>query len=106
VDCACADVLSTVPCCHDADTKRLYINATQYFDNITAELWETRIGGYQVLDKWLKDRADRTLTPADVRHYCRTATALSATLQLQEELSALYPKVEVETLVFRRRETT
>lgn len=85
---------------YDPDTQRIYINKTQYFDNISLELWETRIGGYQVLDKWLKDRADRPLTPADVKHYCRTATALSATIKLQEKLTALYPKVEEQTVVF------
>jgi hypothetical protein len=83
---------------YDPETQRLYINATQYFDNISPELWNTRIGGYQVLDKWLKDRADRPLSPADVKHYCRTATALAQTLALQEKLTALYEKVEEETV--------
>jgi len=84
---------------YDPETQRLYINPTQYFDNISPELWETRIGGYQILDKWLKDRADRPLSPADVRHYCRTATALAQTLKLQAQLAVLYAKVEEKTLV-------
>jgi hypothetical protein len=86
--------------CYDPETQRIYINKTQYFDNISPELWKIRIGGYQVLDKWLKDRADRHLTPADVKHYCRTATALAQTLALQAQLTELYPRVEGKTVEF------
>jgi len=83
---------------YDADAQRVYINKEQYFDNIPEHLWTYRIGGYQVLDKWLKDRAERRLTPAEVRHYCRTATALAETLKLQQRLAELYPAVEKETI--------
>jgi predicted helicase len=36
--------------------QRIYINKQQYFEGITPEIWTFKIGGYQVLDKWLKDR--------------------------------------------------
>ena len=51
-------------------------------------------GGYQVLDKWLKDRKGRTLTAEDVKHYCRIATALAKTIEVQVETDKLYPRVE------------
>ena len=44
------------------------------------------MGGYQVLDKWLKDRKGRQLTYDDVRHYQRIVVALSETLRLMEEI--------------------
>jgi len=36
--------------------KRIYLNEKQYFDNISEEIWNFHIGGYQVLDKWLKSK--------------------------------------------------
>jgi hypothetical protein len=32
----------------------MHINKTQYFQGVEREVWEFYIGGYQVLDKWLK----------------------------------------------------
>jgi predicted helicase len=79
---------------YDARNRRVYINKEQYFDRIGAGLWAYQIGGYQVLDKWLKDRAERRLSAEDVRHYCRIVGALSETLRAQRELTKLYPSVE------------
>ena len=45
-----------------AEENRVYINKEQYFDNVLEETWNFRVGGYQVLDKWRKDRKRRTLT--------------------------------------------
>ena len=59
---------------------------------------EYQIGGYQVLDKWLKDRNKRILNLDDIKHYCRVVTALAKTIQIQGEIDALYPKVEKETI--------
>lgn len=65
---------------------RVYINKTQYFDGITPELWEFQIGGYQVLDKWLKDRRERTLSYDDLTHYQQTAVALHQTMNIMAEI--------------------
>lgn len=88
---------------YDPKIERVYINKEQYFDNIPENLWEYQIGGYQVLDKWLKDRAERRLSADDVRHYCRVATALAETIRLQCELSSEYPRVEKRLIVFDRK---
>lgn len=79
---------------YDPEKQRVYINREQYFGRISEDLWTYRIGGYQVLDKWLKDRVERRLSATDIKHYCRVATALSETMKLQKELADLYPKVE------------
>ncbi len=44
--------------------QRICINGDHYFKGIASEVWEFKIGGYQVLDKWLRDRkkAKRTLS--------------------------------------------
>lgn len=74
--------------------KRIYINDKQYFDNIEDEIWNYYIGGYQVLDKWLKDRIGKTLSPEGVNHYLKVITALKYTIELQKEIDKVYPEIE------------
>ena len=49
---------------------------TQYFGEVEPEVWEFHIGGYQVAEKWLKDRKGPTLTYEEVRRYCEIVAAL------------------------------
>ena len=79
---------------YDPDECRMYINKTQYFGPIPPEIHAYRIGGYQVCDKWLKDRKDRPLELHDIRTYCQMVTALWRTLEIQQELGILYDDVE------------
>jgi predicted helicase len=80
--------------------QRVYINATQHFEGIEKEVWGYQIGGYQVLKKWLKDRKSRTLSLDDLQHYCRIATALKKTMEIQSQIDRIYAKVKEETLAF------
>ena len=61
---------------------RVYINATQYFDGVPPEVWEFHVGGYQVCEKWLKDRRGRALSYDDQVHYQRIVAALAETIRL------------------------
>lgn len=79
---------------YDEATGSVHINDTQYFAPISADLWNYHVGGYQVLHKWLKDRKGRILSTDDIIHYCRVATALAKTIELQIEIDRLYPQVE------------
>lgn len=79
---------------YDEKTKRVYINDIQYFENIASEAWNYKIGGYQVLDKWLKDRKDCRLSSEDIKHYCQIVTALVKTMEIQKEINKLYPNIE------------
>jgi predicted helicase len=80
------------------EKSRVYINAIQYFDGVKPEVWEYQIGGYQVCDKWLKDRKGRTLSLEDIKHYCKIVTALEKTIAIQKDIDKLYPKVEENLL--------
>jgi len=44
------------------------------------------IGGYQVLQKWLKDRKGRTLVFDDIEHYLQVVAALSQTIELMNAI--------------------
>lgn len=65
---------------------RVYINKTQYFAGIAPDLWAFHIGGYQVLEKWLKDRRGRLLSYEELTHYQQTAVALHRTMALMEKI--------------------
>ena len=78
--------------------KRVYINDTQYFEGVEPEVWKYQIGGYQVLDKWLKDRKKRILTTDDIKHYCRVVTALAKTIEIQTQIDEFYLEVEKDTI--------
>ncbi len=79
---------------------RVRINNDQHFEGIPPEVWEYQIGGYQVCDKWLKDRKGRTLSLDDIKHYCKVITALKKTIEVQEEIDSVYPNIEKEIIEF------
>lgn len=79
---------------YDPELQRVGINTTQYFSPIPPTIWQYRIGGYQVLEKWLKERKDRQLSVDDIQTYCRIASALSTTIEIATELDSVYPFVE------------
>ena len=68
--------------------QRVHINKDQYFEGVPPELWAHMVGGYQVLDKWLKDRKGRALTSDDITHYQRVVRSLSETQRLMREIDA------------------
>ena len=68
---------------------RIWINETQYFDNIPLTAWEFYIGGYQPAQKWLKDRKNRTLLYDDIFHYQKIIVALSETDRLIKEIDGI-----------------
>lgn len=77
---------------------RVYINKTQYFDGVPEATWNFKVGGYQVCEKWLKDRKGRTLTLNEIEHYQKTVAALTRTRELMLAVDAvvdgaLWPKV-------------
>ena len=65
---------------------RVYISKTQYFDNVPQAQWEQYIGGYQPLQKWLKDRKKTILSSEDIEHYKKIIAALKLTQELMAEI--------------------
>ena len=79
---------------YDEKHKRVYINTSQYFEGVNAEVWVYHVGGYQVAEKWLKDRKGRVLSSEEVSHYCKVISALSETIKIQATLDELFEEVE------------
>ena len=72
----------------------VYINSGRYFGPISKDMWEYQIGGYLVMDKWLKYRKGRQLSLADIKHYCRIATVIRETINVQEKIDGIYSDIE------------
>jgi predicted helicase len=64
----------------------VWINKTQYFEDVPADVWEFHIGGYRVCQRWLKDRKGRVLSLNDLREYQKIVSALSETRTLMERI--------------------
>jgi predicted helicase len=79
---------------------KVFINKEQFFEGVSAQVWEYQIGGYQVCDKWLKDRKGRSLTLDDIKHYCKIVTSIQKTIEIQKEIDNIYPEVEKKTIDF------
>jgi len=76
---------------YDDNNQQVHINKTQYFEGVPPEVWEFHIGGYQVCQKWLKDRKGRTLTYDELTQYQRVMVALKETIRLMAEIDELIP---------------
>jgi predicted helicase len=88
---------------YDEKEKRAYINESQYFEGITEEVWQYQIGGYQICNKWLKDRKKRRLSLDDIKHYCKIVTSIQKTIEVQKAIDGIYPEVEKETVEIENR---
>lgn len=70
----------------DGQHGRVWINRTQYFEGVAPEVWMFRVGGYQVCEKWLRDRKGRQLAYDDLTHYQYVVAALGETIALMCEI--------------------
>ena len=73
----------------DGVVGKVYINDTQYFNNVPEIAWNFYIGGYQPAQKWLKDRKDRELSFEDILHYQKMIVALFETDRIMKEIDKI-----------------
>ena len=64
----------------------VYLNDRAYWRNVPANVWSYKLGGYQVLKKWLSYRErkvlGRPLLPDEVQHFAEVGRRVSAILGL------------------------
>ena len=64
----------------------VYLNDRACWRNVPADIWSYKLGGYQVLKKWLSYREQkvlgRPLLPQEVQHFTDTARRITAILSL------------------------
>ena len=79
---------------YDEKTERVYFNKEQYFDGISKDVWGYKVGAYQVMEKYLKDRKKESgLSPEEIVHYMRIGVAIRLTIEVQGEVDEVFGKV-------------
>ncbi len=76
---------------YDETQQRVMLDTNSYFAGVEPSVWTMQIGGYQPLQKWLKDRKGRTLSFDEVVHYMRMVVALRETQHLMLAIDAAIP---------------
>ncbi|HED1126900.1 TPA: DNA methyltransferase [Campylobacter jejuni] len=71
---------------YNKDTKELFINESLYFTKVSLEIYEFKIGGYAVLDKYLKSHKEEDI---DHKHFTLIIQTLNETLKIQDEISKI-----------------
>ena len=70
-------------------TYDIHLNDRAYWRNVPAAVWNYKLGGYQVLKKWLSYREHKVLHRPlhldEVHHFTNTARRITAILQLVTE---------------------
>ncbi len=66
--------------------QRLYINHSTYFSGVSQEIYDYRIGGYCVLDKYLKSHKNE---PCDFDRITRIIKVIARTIEIQKTLGLL-----------------
>ena len=62
------------------------------FVGVPEEVWNFYVGGYQVCQKWLKDRKGRTLSDDDIQHYQKIVVALQQTIATMTSIDTVIPE--------------
>ena len=75
---------------YDPGHERLHINATQYFFPVPADVWAFHIGGYQVLDKYLKSRKGRPLCLDEIENVQQVVSVLRFTIDQMQRIEACW----------------
>ncbi len=66
--------------------QRLYINHSAYFSGVSQEIYDYRIGGYCVLDKYLKSHKNES---CDFDHVSNIIKVIARTIEIQKTLGFL-----------------
>jgi predicted helicase len=73
---------------YNGPEQRLYINPKQYFAPVPEDVWNFHIGGYQVLDKYLKSRKGRELSLDEIENVMNVVKVLRFTIDRMQEIDA------------------
>jgi len=76
--------------------QKLFINETQYFENISKKLWEFKVGKNQVIKQWIKRKEEVEFENAV--EFSRISTAIYETFNTQNEIAKIYPEILDELL--------
>lgn len=71
---------------YNAETQKLFINKSLYFDKVDSRVWEYKIGGYAVCEKYLKSHKGEEI---DFIHFQKIIQTLHKSLELESKITAI-----------------
>ena len=74
------------------EDNKIKINSSQYFDNISEEVYNYSIGGYKPIEKYIKAR--ETLTLNDIMHIQKVISVIEKTIEIQSSIDEVYKKID------------
>ena len=70
--------------------EKVFINKESYFDGVPEYIWTFYIGGYQPLQKWLKERKNRNISDGEVLHFMNVVETLRLTIEIMNQLDMFW----------------
>lgn len=75
---------------YSPEEQAIWINKTQSFRPVPEAVWNFHIGGYRVLDKFLKSRKGRMLSLAEIENVTNVANVLAFTIVQMTKIDEAY----------------
>ncbi len=73
----------------------LYFNQKQFFGKVSEDIFNFKIGSYQVLAKYLKERKQQILSTAELERIIQIINIINFTLKQMEEIDEAYLKINL-----------
>lgn len=71
---------------YNQQEQKLYLNQDCYFNEVIYEVYEFKIGGYLVLDKYIKSRVEKVLDMAEIKQISNIIKVITATLEIIRQI--------------------
>lgn len=68
---------------------RIYINDIQFFEGVESDVWSFCFGGYQVCEKWLKDRKGLDLNYDELNYYLYMIRSVRDTILISKKIDEI-----------------
>ncbi len=75
---------------YSSEEQTVAINNTKFFKPVPQAVWDFHIGGYQVLDKYLKSRKGRALSLDEINHVSAIVESLAFTIEQMARIDEAY----------------
>jgi len=70
----------------------IFLNDDICISGVSDDVWEYSIGGYKVLDKWLKYRVGYECKKSELLHFLNMCKIINETIEIQENIDFLIDK--------------
>ena len=87
INCMCDNSVMIDKPFHEGN--KVFFNKTNYIIGVSDEIWNYYFGGYQPLQKWLKDRRNEEIGLDEIHHYCHIVHVLKQTVVLVNKIDQI-----------------